>query len=277
MKQLRKTLLTTCFMLIFFSLKSYAEAETPHRLNGLSVRLISDHSTIKAGEPFLLGFHIQHQKGYHTYWKNPGLVGLATSLEWKMPKGYKVSAINWPYPELSSMAGNPCYGYERDVTLYVTVIPPMKIASKTISISVDAMWMCCAKNCFPGSKNLSIDIAVGQIVQKNTSNEALFALAIKQTPLPYSHTNTKLLSNSKEQSIRLQISTPLTQPLDTVYLFSVDDQISSAKKQTIEKLPDGSWVINAQRSKYSPENMTSLPAVLKIGNEYHSIEPNYSK
>jgi len=279
MKQDRKTFLSACFMLMILGFGSYvlAAPREDQKLKGLTVQLISDHATIAAGEPFLLGFHIQHQKGYHTYWKNPGLVGLATDLEWKLPEGYKASPVNWPYPELSSMAGNPCYGYERDVTLYVTVTPPKQITSKKVSISVDAMWMCCANNCFPGNGTFTIELPVGEKAQKNVAKETLFTLAKNQTPLPYPASNTQLLSLPTDQSIRVQVSAPLPDSLDGVYLFSADGQISSADKQTIEKQADGSWIITAKRSEYSPKKTTSLPAILKIGDKYHRVDPSYTK
>lgn len=246
-------------------------------LNGLSIELISDHSVIKSGQPFLVGFHVKHEEGYHTYWKNPGLVGLATNLEWKLPKGYRVSDLKWPHPKVSSMAGNPCYGYERDVTLFVVITPPKEITAKKVKISVEAMWMCCAESCFPGNGAFSLDLEVGEQAVKNDIHEGLFELAEKQLPDSNTALNTKLLSISKDQTISLAVSAPLPEKLDEVYLFSEDGQISSADGQAIEEQSNGLWVITVKRCKFSPEKVTSLPAVLKLGDQYYQINPDYIK
>jgi len=35
---------------------------------------------VQAGQAFWLGLQLQHQPGWHTYWRNPGDSGLATQL-----------------------------------------------------------------------------------------------------------------------------------------------------------------------------------------------------
>ena len=51
-----------------------------------------------AGQPMWLGLRLQHQPGWHTYWKNAGDSGLATQLEWSLPPGVQAGATNWPLP-----------------------------------------------------------------------------------------------------------------------------------------------------------------------------------
>ena len=40
------------------------------------------------------------QKGWHTYWQNPGDSGLPTTLEWKLPAGVEAGPIEWPAPRV---------------------------------------------------------------------------------------------------------------------------------------------------------------------------------
>ena len=113
------------FLLLTFLLTSLWGEEDPLLKGpGLSIGLISENSSIAAGEPFVVGIDIKHFPGFHTYWKNPGMVGVGTSIEWTLPNGFTASEISWPYPEKSFMAQYPCHGYERDVTLLVTITPP---------------------------------------------------------------------------------------------------------------------------------------------------------
>ena len=88
-------------LLLLCSWKTLAIAQ---ETKGLEIALISEVKSIKAGESFTVGLHLKHHKGFHSYWKNPGVVGLPTSIKWDLPKGFTAGEIQWPYPELTMMA-----------------------------------------------------------------------------------------------------------------------------------------------------------------------------
>lgn len=266
-------LLITSLALIFFSPVIFGADKT----KGLDVRLISETTAIAPGQSFTVGLHIKHHVGYHTYWKSPGIVGLPTSLDWKLPPGFKASKISWPYPEQTTMAGHPCYGYERDVTLLVTITPPKVIQTKKINLSTTASWMCCADNCFPDSKNLSLSLSVAPQITRDTTATKLIRQARNEVPHASKAWMGFVLTGPNEKTIRLKISPPSGTSLKSVFLFSQDGQIASDKKQTITAQPDGSWLLTAQRSEFSPKNPIQLSSVLKVGERYIVIYPKYPK
>ena len=47
---------------------------------GLKIGLVSEVTSIKPGQPFHVGLFIQHEKGWHTYWKQPGVVGVQIAI-----------------------------------------------------------------------------------------------------------------------------------------------------------------------------------------------------
>ena len=83
--------------ILLASLSHGGETEKP-----LEVSLISESRSIRAGRPFFLGLHLIHPPGSHTYWKNPGIVGLATTVEWDLPPGFSAGEIQWPAPQAVS-------------------------------------------------------------------------------------------------------------------------------------------------------------------------------
>ena len=101
---------------------------------GLSISLISEVKSIQPGESFKVGVKIKHDPGFHTYWKSSGIVGVSTQVKWDLPEGFEVSSIHWPYPELSKMAEYPCFGYERDIVLFMTVTPAKMINEKSVTL-----------------------------------------------------------------------------------------------------------------------------------------------
>lgn len=84
---------------------------------GVELALISEVSAIAPGKALRVGLLVKHQEGYHIYWKNPGIVGIATQLEWTLPEGFVAGPIEWPFPERVDMAGHPARGFYREVLL----------------------------------------------------------------------------------------------------------------------------------------------------------------
>lgn len=253
-----------------------AAEETVEETNpvGLSIDLISELEVIAPGKPFTVGLHLQHQKGYHTYWKNPGIVGMATTLTWDLPKGFTASDIQWPYPEQSLMAGHPCHGYERDVTLLITITPPKVITDKAVTLKTSAQWMCCAQNCHPGFQDFSITLPVGEQAKPTVKGKKLIATAKEEIPKPLKATDftVSLTSAPDEKNIQFVISPP---PPQQVYFFSSDGQVSSDPPQELIKDDNRSLRLTVPRSTYSPEGKTSLPGILKLGKSHFLINPAY--
>ena len=65
---------------------------------------------LKAGEPLMLGLLLQHQPGWHTYWLNAGDSGLATQLNWTLPKGMSAGPTVWPTPRMIRVANMVNHG-----------------------------------------------------------------------------------------------------------------------------------------------------------------------
>ena len=124
---------------------------------GLSVDLVSEVSHVQPGTPFYVGVFIHHEPGFHTYWKQPGIVGVPTSIKWDLPRGWKGGDLEYPEPESVMMFTLKAQGYERDVLLQAQITPPKKLdPGSSITLSGRAVWMCCAQSCHPGFKDLSL-------------------------------------------------------------------------------------------------------------------------
>jgi len=241
---------------------------------GLSAKLIATTKNIVPGKPLQLGLHIKHDKGFHTYWKNPGMVGLATDLKWKLPEGFTASKISWPYPERTHMAEYPCHGYERDVTLLFTIFPSKEITQKELTLTAAAQWMCCSNECYPGFQDLSITLPVSSAPIPDEQNTALIENAKKEIPPFTKHWQIELISKADASPIKLRLKA--NSKTGPTYLYSKDGQISSDQKQVFTQESQGVWLLTIARSEYSPEEKKALPLVLQAGDRYHSITPRYA-
>jgi thiol:disulfide interchange protein DsbD len=148
------------FRLLFMALLGSAlaaEAGVP-----LKIELVSGVKSVRAGQAFYLALALEHGRGYHTYWKHPGTVGVPTQFQWEaLPEGFSVSDILWPEPEATRMFQIKAQGYERDVLLPIRVTAPADLTGRaSITFKGKAIWMCCAQECNPGYKELEITLPV---------------------------------------------------------------------------------------------------------------------
>ena len=100
---------------VIFNLCSvYAE---PIREGSVEVELVNSVSCVAPGETVDIALRIKHNTGWHTYWKSPGIVGVPTGIDWKLPEHIEISDIKWPQPKNVKMGPYNAYGYTGEIFL----------------------------------------------------------------------------------------------------------------------------------------------------------------
>lgn len=232
---------------------------------GVDLSLISEVSSIAPGKPFTVALTVHHHPDFHTYWQNPGIVGVPFAIEWQLPPGFSAGPLQWPAPQKVDMAGHPAHGYERDILLMTEITPPAGVASQRIQLQATASWMACAAGCYPEKKKLALDLPVAAEVIVDSSHAAAFTQARAELPRPLEHWNVVLESPADAAEIRVKFTPADDKARDPgpVYFFSSDGQISSDPPQRIEALADGGFRLIAPRAQYSPKGRAALPGVLR--------------
>lgn len=131
------------------------------QLDNTKATLVSEHTAIKAGEDIHLAVILEPNKGWHTYWENPGDAGLAPTLSWTLPEGFKAGNIDWPAPEHLKEGTLLTYSYKSTSFLAVNVSTPSTLdSSKDQTIKVKAEWLVCNDICIPESAELELTLPV---------------------------------------------------------------------------------------------------------------------
>lgn len=132
--------------------------QTPH----VQAHLISEVAAARAGQPFWVALRLNMRDGWHTYWRNPGDSGLATTIDWTLPEGFTASEIHWPYPERIPVGPLMNFGYHGEVWLLTQIQPPATLVeAEPLALQAHARWLVCEEDCIPEEAVLSLTLPVG--------------------------------------------------------------------------------------------------------------------
>jgi thiol:disulfide interchange protein len=107
---------------------------------------------LEESESFL-ALTVQHEKDWHTYWKNPGDAGIATQFKFKLDdKEMSLEPLEWPAPYRYIEAGDILtYGYAGDPTFFFKLPRDLKG-----NLTITAQWLICKDICIPGGQNAEL-------------------------------------------------------------------------------------------------------------------------
>ncbi len=124
------------------------------------VKLLLSHDTIKPDSTVMAGLELTMADGWHTYWINPGEAGIATSVEWKLPKGVTAGQIQWPMPEKFTALGSIGYGYHDKTILLVPLAIAADVALGQVTILGKVSWLECKELCIPRDQQVSATLVI---------------------------------------------------------------------------------------------------------------------
>jgi len=148
--------------------------------------LVADVKSVQPGKTFTAGLVLTMSPRWHTYWKNPGESGLATTITWTLPEGWTVGDIAWPLPEKKIESGDVLtYGYSGETVLMVPITPPATaVPGSRVKVKAQADWLECDQTCVPGSANVELLLPIIAELPVGDHQE-LFARYRAQIPRPF--------------------------------------------------------------------------------------------
>jgi thiol:disulfide interchange protein/DsbC/DsbD-like thiol-disulfide interchange protein len=150
----------------------------PVRTAHVEAEIVPEKTALVPGSTLTVALRLAMERGWHTYWRNPGESGLPTTLAWKLPEGLTAGAIQWPAPRALPAGPLVNYGYEDEVLLLTDIAVPVGLASgRTMILNARADWLVCKEICIPEGADLSLALPV----QSNATPDARWAEPIAQT------------------------------------------------------------------------------------------------
>ena len=216
---MNKTIFSILLLLSF--LGSAEIVDTGHA----RISLIKDHSDFVPGTSINIGLKVSMDKGWHTYWRNPGDSGGPIEIDWNLPKGFSVSDIKWPLPEKIEYPPLMTYGYE-DFVIYPMVLSiPADYSDDYFEMNADILI--CADVCIPESGKISSNLL--DIESDSLIYEWLESVPSKSLPI-----TTSLNDNN------LEIKFTFEKEIKEIYFFpDENNSIDYSSKQNFYKKDDG--------------------------------------
>src|SRR6267154_1441352 len=149
---MRRPTVLAVFIAVLLALGAAAHVEA---------ELVAARTGLTPGQPLTVALRLAMQRGWHTYWQNPGDSGLPTTLEWKLPAGLSAGPIQWPVPRVLPVGPLVNYGYEGEVLLLVDIAAAPDFLSKnTTTLSARADCLVCKEICIPEGVDLALTLPI---------------------------------------------------------------------------------------------------------------------
>ncbi len=157
----------------------------PVRTEHVEAELVAAKTALVPGEPLTVALRLSIDKGWHTYWRNPGDSGLPTTLEWKLPAGVVAGPIEWPAPRALPAGPLVNYGYENEVLHLVELKPAPTLApGSTATLAARADWLVCRETCIPEGADLTLALPVANRADPDPRWGGPIAAALVALPRP---------------------------------------------------------------------------------------------
>ena len=129
-----------------------------------------------------MALRLAMDRGWHTYWQNPGDSGLPTTLAWKLPAPLRAGPIQWPAPQVLPVGPLVNYGYEGEVLLLTDVATTGDVAgAQTVTLAARADWLVCKEVCIPEGADLTLILPVAPKGSAAATTDARWSPAIART------------------------------------------------------------------------------------------------
>ena len=216
-----------------------APAEVPHA----RVELLVATTAAEPGGTVLAGLRIEHEAGWHTYWKNPGDSGMPTRIQWTLPEGWSAGPILWPAPERIRVGPLANFGYEGSLVLPVEITVPSSWKQPRATLEAKAEWLICKEICLPGGITLRVELPAGSAAVDPGAGPVL-ETARRAVPRPLEGWRAEAHPTDSHVVLRLVPSAPSAPTLAAAEFFpDTPDLIDNAAAQILARADDGAWTL----------------------------------
>jgi thiol:disulfide interchange protein DsbD len=253
-------------------------ASGPVKTGHLEAELVPETSGVAPGGLAYVAIRQDITKGWHTYWRNPGDSGEATSAKWTLPNGWSVGDWVWPAPQRLPLGPLMNYGYTGQVLLPVSLnVPASAKPGTSITLKADVTFLVCADICVPEEAKLQLTVPV---VAGTPPTDPKWGAAIDKTLTGAPKASglqaaVAWAGQGPNRVLKLGVTGDAVKGVDLkgAYFFPFDPKaLDHAAKQQIEKGPDGlTLTLKPGQQTATATAAPSLDGVLSLGAQAYEV------
>jgi thiol:disulfide interchange protein len=240
----------------------------------LVAELVPEARGVAPGQTLQVALRQTIQKGWHTYWRNPGDSGEATKILWTLPAGWTAGDFVWPTPHRLPVGPLVNYGYSGEVLLPMTLTAPASArVGETVTLKAAAAFLVCEEICIPEDALLTLSLP---ITAGPAQADPKWGPAIAKT-LAAAPKTTGLAASFQHEGGRLTLAatgSALNGPkVREAYFYPFSGTaIDHAKPQGVERGPDGlTLAITAGYDFQQGAAPAAIAGVLEVDGTAHEI------
>jgi thiol:disulfide interchange protein len=239
----------------------------------VQVELVADQAAVAPGGVVHVALRQVIAPSWHTYWRNPGDSGQATTLAWSLPYGWTAGDIIWAPPKKLPLPPLMDYGYEGQVLLPVALSVSKDAAvGRSVTLKARADYLVCQQVCVPEGADLSITLPVAAIATPDATWAAPIKAALDASPKPAGLT----ASVTPGTPLKLSITGAAATSADVAgaYFFPYDStDIDHAQAQSIERGPQGLTLSLAPGLAFKGAKPPAhMAGVLALGGKVYEVD-----
>lgn len=247
-----------------------APVDTGH----LVAELVPQAKGVAPGQTVQVALRQKIDKGWHTYWKNPGDSGEPTQIKWTLPPGWTAGEIAWPTPHRQPIGPLMNYGYADEVLLPVKITAPADARpGETVTLKAVAAFLVCADVCIPEEAQLTLELPV---TARPAAADAKWGPAIDKAlaavPQPAGLT---AAFQRRGAALALAVTGPALKGADfaDAYFFPYSATvIEHAKPQAVDRGPDGlTFTLTPGYDFEGGQSPKAIAGVLSLGARAYEV------
>ncbi|MEQ9039095.1 MAG: protein-disulfide reductase DsbD family protein [Silicimonas sp.] len=148
-------LLALAILLVLPSQYGFAASSDEFSSTSVTARLISAENGVSPDTRSIsAGLHLELSKGWKTYWRSPGEVGIPPSIDWAGSENIENVEFLWPAPERFTAFGIENFGYSDEVVfpLRITLADP----GAPVRLKAGVNVLTCSTVCVPEDFELQL-------------------------------------------------------------------------------------------------------------------------
>jgi thiol:disulfide interchange protein DsbD len=216
------------------ALAAAAVIAAPVRTAHVEAELVSAQTTLVPGSPSTLALRLKLDRGWHTYWRNPGDSGLPTTIAWNLPAGLSAGPIEWPAPRALPVGPLVNYGYEAEVLLLTEIATTPELAGSSANLAARADWLVCKDVCIPEGADLALTLPIAKTASPDPRWAGPIAAARAALPRPLEGWSVAAMGRGAEVELTLHPRAPTE--LGEVHFFPYSEgKIEASGRQTLTR------------------------------------------